>query len=172
MTLTIIICAGAIISGLQPGDPWPEVADSALIEALDTLDLIPEQLDFDRHWATSVHLPDSTVLRAIQHVEELPVILEEQLDLLTDYSLLSSESENRDGLMTLIEILEQADSTISAELLELGSGKVDTLMAAIPSIWLNEDSPLEWDSVLEGWGLPQFTDVEMDMDTLTLLFER
>ncbi len=172
MTLTIIICAGAVISGLQPGDPWPEVADSALTEALDTLDLIPEQLDFDRHWATRVHLPDSTVIRAIQNVEELPVILEEQLDLLTDYRLMSSESENREGLLTLIEILEKADSTISAELLELGSGTVDTLMSAIPSIWLNEESPLEWNSVLEGWGLPQFEDTEMDMDTLASLFKR
>ncbi|MCK4504482.1 MAG: HEAT repeat domain-containing protein [Candidatus Aegiribacteria sp.] len=172
MTLTIIICAGAIISGLQPGDHWPEIADSALAEALDTLDLIPEQLDFDRHWVTSVHLPDSTVLRAIQHVEELPVILEEQLDMLTDYRLLSSDSENRDGLMTLIEILEKADSTISAELLELGPATLDTLMAAIPSIWLNEESPLEWDSVLEGWGFSKFEDTEIDADTLASLFER
>lgn len=172
MTLTIIICSGTIIAGLQPGDPWPEVADSALVEALDTLDLVPEQLDFYRHWATSVRIPDSTVIRAIEHVEELPVILEEQLDLLIDYSLLSSESENREGLLTLIEILEKADSTISAELLELGSGTVDTLMAAIPSIWLNEESPLEWDSVLEDWGLPQFEETEMDADTLASLFEK
>ena len=172
MTLIIIICAGAIVSGLQPGDPWPEVADSALAAALDTLDLIPEQLDFDRHWATSVHLPDSTVIRAIQHIEELPVILKEQLDLLEDYTLLSPEFENREGLLTLIEILEQADSTISAELIGLGSGLVDTLMAAVPSIWLNEESPLEWDSVLEDWGLPRFEETEMEMDTLASLFER
>ncbi len=172
MTLAIIICATAVISGLQPGDLWPEVAEKALVEALDTLDLIPEQLDFNRHWVTGVHLADSTVLRAIQHVEELPVIMEEQLDLLADYRLLSSDSENRDGLLTLIEILEHADSTISVQLLELGTGTTDTLIAAIPSIWLSEDNPLEWNSVLEGWGLPRFEETEMEMDTLALLFEK
>ena len=172
MTLAILICASAVISGLQPGDPWPEAADSALAEAMDTLDLIPEQLDFNRHWVTGVHLADSTVIRAIQHVEELPVILEEQLNLLTDYRLLSSETENREGLLTLIEILEHADSIITAELLLLGTGTADTLMAAIPSVWLSENNPLEWNSVLEGWGLPSFEETEMEMDALALLFEK
>lgn len=172
MIFSGIVLSVALMGGLQPGDPWPSVADSALVEALDTLDLVPRQLDFNRHWVRGVHLADSTVLRAIQHVEDIPVILRERLDLLTDYSLLPTGCRGMEGLVELIELLQYSDSMITAEMEDMGQPALDSLISAIPAVWLNEDSPLDWDSVLSDWGLCGIDIEEMPMDTLASLFER
>ncbi len=87
MTVVLTLISAVLFGGFQPGDSWPPEADSAMALAMDTLNLAREQLDFNRHWALGVHLADSTVLRAIQHVEEIPLILEEHLEMLTDYRL-------------------------------------------------------------------------------------
>lgn len=160
------------VSGMQPGDPWSPELDSALVMALDTLNLSREQLDFDRHWATGVHLADSTVLRAIQHVEDIPVILEEQLNLLTDYRLLESNETGRENLSVILDLLEEADSAIRTEMDNLGKEAVDSLINAVPAVWLNENDPLEWDSVIESWSMEPFPDGEIEMDTLAALFEK
>jgi hypothetical protein len=171
MTVILTIVSLLSISGLQPGDPWPAGADSAMITALDTLELTREQLDFDRHWATGVHLADSTVLRAIQNVEELPLILGEHLDRLTDYGTIIPGYESRDALPTIIGLLEEADSLISENLNTMSQGTLDSLVTVIPSVWMNENDPLDWSSFMESFGLEPLADVDMDMDSLASLFE-
>ncbi|MCK4806100.1 MAG: HEAT repeat domain-containing protein [Candidatus Aegiribacteria sp.] len=172
MTIVIMLVSAALTSGLQPGDPWPSEADSAMALAMDTLNLTREQLDFDRHWATGVHLADSTVLRAIQHVEEIPVILKEYLDMLTDYRLSESDETGREGLPVIIDLLQEADSMVQQGMDNLGRDTVDSLIAVIPALWLNENDPLDWDSFIESWNIEPFPDGDMEMDTLASLFER
>ncbi len=172
MTIIVLIISTLTISGMQPGDPWPPEADSAMMLAMDTLNLTREQLDFDRHWATGVHLADSTVLRAIQHVEEIPVILEEHLNGLTDYRLLEADDTGREGLTVIIGLLQEADSMVQQGLDSMGRERVDSLVNVIPAIWLNENDPLEWDSVIESWNIESYPGGDMEMDTLAALFER
>jgi len=71
MLLTITV----LVSGLFPGGELPAPVDSALTASLDSIGISREQLDFDRHWATSVGLLDSTVLSGVQNIEQLPVIM-------------------------------------------------------------------------------------------------
>jgi len=172
MTAVFFMISAVTISGIQPGDPWPAEADSAMILALDTLNLTREQLDFDRNWATEVHLADTTVIRAIQHVEEIPVILDGYLNELIDYRLLESDEAGREGLTRILGLLKKADSLITSRMDSLGQGAIDSLIAAIPAVWLNESDPLEWNSVIESWNMQPLPETEMEMDTLTALFER
>ncbi|MCD4701680.1 MAG: HEAT repeat domain-containing protein, partial [Candidatus Aegiribacteria sp.] len=140
--------------------------------AMDTLNLEREQLDFNRHWATGVHLADSTVLRAIQNVEEIPDILEEHLDMLTDYRLLESYETGREGLAVIIGLLQEADFMIQEGIDSMGRGTVDSLISVIPATWLNENDPLDWDSVIGSWNIEPFPEGDMEMETLAALFER
>jgi len=172
MTAVLMMIPAILISGMQPGELWPPEIDSAMALALDTLDMTRNQLDFDRHWATGVHLADPTVIRAIQHIEEIPVILEEQLIKLVDYRALESGEADREWLVTIMNLLEEADSTIQAELESLGSGMVDSLFAVIPAVWLHENDPLDWDAVVENWDMEPVSHSNMEMDTLAALFER
>ncbi|MCK5115993.1 MAG: HEAT repeat domain-containing protein [Candidatus Aegiribacteria sp.] len=172
MTVVLMLISTVLASGLQPGDQWPPEADSAMALAMDTLNLTREQLDFDRHWATGVHLADSTVLRAIQHVEEIPLILEERLGMLTDYRLSESDNTGREALPEILSLLEEADSLIQNQLQSMGRGTVDSLTSVIPVIWLNEDDPLEWDTIIESWNMEPLPDGDMEMDSLAALFER
>jgi len=162
------------VSALQPWEPLPPEVDSAMTEALDTLGIVREQLDFDRHWATGVHLADPTVIRAIQHIEQLPSILEESLAAIPDYSSLEPPRDGGEGLVPLLDMLIRADSAYAAALQSVSSGVVDSLAAAIPSIWINEESPLDWQEEMESRGLnwPLDEEMEMEMDTLASLFER
>ena len=172
MTAVLMMIPVIFISGMQPGEPWPAEIDSAMVLALDTLDMTRDQLDFDRHWATGVHLADSTVIRAIQHIEEIPVILEEQLNMLVDYRSLEPGEANREWLVHIVDLLEETDSTIQAELDRLGRGTVDSLFAVIPAVWLHENDPLEWDDVIERLDMEPVPHNNMEIDTLAALFER
>ncbi len=167
MLISVVLTAG-----LQPGEQWPPEADSAMALAMDTLNLAREQLDFNRHWATRVHLADSTVLRAIQHVEEIPLILEERLGMLTDYRICESDNTGREALTAILSLLEEADSLMLDMLESMGQETVDSLITVIPVVWLNENDPLDWDSVVEGWGIEFSPDDDMEMDTLAALFQR
>ncbi len=171
MTAVILMITSLMTGGMQPGDSWPAEADSAMTHAMDTLGLMREQLDFDRHWATGVHLADSTVLRAIQHVEEIPLILEEQLERLTDYRSIDPDETGRYGLTAILSILQHADSLIQTSLDVMGQARVDSLISIIPAVWLNEMDPLDWDAVVESWGSDLIRFEDMRMDSLAALFE-
>lgn len=160
-----------MISSLQPGDPWPGDLDTAFREALDSISITREQLDFDRHWASSVRLADSTVLMGIRRIESLPLILEESLEGLTDYRSLEPLPEGLQALHAAVTILEEADSELRGMLEGMPPGRVDSLVSAVPSLWISEEDPLDWGETLEGWGIAPVEGEEMDMETLALLLE-
>lgn len=168
----LLVAAATLLSGLQPGDPWPEDLDPAFRQALDSVSITREQLDFDRHWATSVHLADSTVIEAIQNVESLPVILEQALRDIPDYRYLEPSTRGLEALPVLVHVLEEADVELEAMLLFTPPGRIDSLISVLPSLWLSEEDPLEWDSVMEAWGITPVEGEEMEMDTLAALLER
>jgi len=160
-----------MILGLQPGDPWPGDLDAAFQEALDSICIYREQLDFDRHWATSVHMADSSVLMGIQRIESLPLILEESLGVLTDYRSLESRQEGLQALHVAVTLLEEADSELREMLEGMPPGRVDSLVSAVPTLWMSEEDPLDWGGTLAGWGIAAVEGEEMDLDTLALLLE-
>jgi hypothetical protein len=166
-----VLISAALLSGLQPGDPWPAVLGPAFSSALDSISISRDQLDFDRHWATSVHLADSTVITAIQNIESLPLILEDALNGITSYGTVGTHPGGMSALPDLLNMLEEADSSIARSLESMSRGRVDSLMTAVPSIWLSEDDPVDWDSVLAGWGIQAVQGGEMDMDSLAALLE-
>ncbi|MBN2609244.1 MAG: HEAT repeat domain-containing protein [Candidatus Fermentibacteraceae bacterium] len=170
MTYTGILIA-ALLGGLQPGDPWPAALDPAFSSALDSISIARGQLDFDRHWATSVHLADSTVILAIQSIESLPVILENRLETLVDYRSLEPEDQGMSALHSAVMVLEDADSLLCERLDGMSPSMADSLMTVVPSLWLSENDPVDWDSVLEGWGLSPVEGEQMEMDTLAVLLE-
>ncbi len=167
-----MLVSAVLASGLQPWDPWPPQADSAMLLALDTLYLDREQLDFDRHWVTGIHLADSTVIRAIQHVEEIPLILQEYLESLTDYRYSEPDIMGGEALVEIISLLEEADSLMRHRIECMGQGTVDSLIAVIPLIWLAENDPLDWDTIIGSWGIEPLPDSDMEMDTLAALLEQ
>ena len=173
MTATAVLFTVLTVAGLQPWEPLPAAVDSAMVEALDTLGIVREQMDFDRHWATGVHLADTTVIRAIQHVEQLPLILVESLDRIPDFAAVEPSGDGRDGLVPLVRMLTTADSAYAEALRSIGAETVDSLAAAIPSVWLNEESPVDWQEEILRLGLtwPLDENEEMEMETLAELFE-
>ena len=167
----MLICLTAVLSGLLPGDEMPSAFDSAMAAALDSIDIEREQLDFDRHWATSVCMLDSTVLEAIQHVEALPVLLAGRLDEVSP--LLERPEPERRRLGELLRLLEGVSAGYDAAIAEAG-GKADTLLLVLASLWADEDNPGasgEWGAVLATRGLDVPEEIEIPFDSLSILLE-
>lgn len=171
MTSIGILTTLFVLGGLQPGDPWPQALDSAFTSALDSIDIVREQLDFDRHWATSVRLANPVVITAIQQIEAVPLILEDMLEGLTDYRDTRGDG-GMGALNDVVELLERTDSLVFRQLEAMHPAGVDSLMAVVPAIWLSGDDPDEWETVLEGWGISPPDCGELEMDTLAALLER
>lgn len=170
MTSICVLTTLMTLAGLQPGDPWPETLDSAFTSALDSIDIVREQLDFDRHWATSVRLANPVVITAIQQIEAVPLILEDMLEELTDYRLTGGNG-GMEALNDAVELLERTDSLVLRQLEDMPPSRMDSLMAVVPAIWLSENDPVEWETILEGWDISPPDCGEMEMDTLAELLE-
>ncbi|MBD3279024.1 MAG: hypothetical protein GF388_12050, partial [Candidatus Aegiribacteria sp.] len=164
------LAAMILLAGLQPGRQLPEDFDSAMTAALDSLDINRNQLDFDKHWVTGVALADSTVIDAIQHVEELPLILENEILQLEDYASLNGYGNGLHALEDLVEMLETLKLDAEGRMTDMGPGRSDSLAALIPQIWIHEDDPLDWDSILSQWDVPE-PEEEMEMDSLAKLMD-
>ena len=160
-----------LLSGLQPGEPWPDGLGPALTAALDSAGITREQLDFDRHWATGVHLADPTVIEAIQGIETLPEILAQRLDAITDYGGLAGEDMGIEALLRVVRIMERADSSMAEQIGRIPEGRIDSLLTVVPALWLSEDDPMDWEAVVRSRGFSPVDGEEMDMDTLALLLE-
>lgn len=148
----------------------PASFDSALSEALDSLAITAEQLDFDRHWATGVAMPDSTVLRALQGVLEIPLILE------THVAALPSPPSGgaREPLDSLVALLARADSAYALAI-ERSGGLADSLAAVLSHLWADEDNPGpqgEWGAVYTFRGLQPPPEHHPELDTLVEMMER
>ena len=145
--LCMVLTASAT-DGFQPGSGLPLGLDSALTVALDTLDLTVEQLDFDRHWATGVNFADSTVVRALQNLMDIPFILEEYLSDALLFCETELEDDKTDPLVRIIEILEATELSYQESITNIPTDSLNMLLLVVPQIWLSEDNPLDWEEYL------------------------
>ena len=167
-----MILSAAPTEGFQPGNGMPAGFDSALAEALDTLNLTPAQLDFDRHWATGVHFADSTVIRAIQNLMDIPLILEEYLAETAAFGETETDEENKEPFSRIIEILEEAELLYQENLSRIPQDTLNMLLAVIPDIWLSKENTLDWEEYLTEFGIVFPDTFEQNEDEAVQLFEK
>src|SRR5512137_777386 len=106
--------------GLPPG------AESLLAAALDSLRITPEQMNFDRNWAPSCALMDSTVLVTLQDVFALPRVLSERVALAS--SQLTEPGRIHSGLSELRSLLQSIDEGYYNAIAGIGQGCTDSLL--------------------------------------------
>ncbi|MBD3369097.1 hypothetical protein GF402_01885 [Candidatus Fermentibacteria bacterium] len=160
----------SIVLALTPIDDLPVGFDSALSAAVDSMGIEVDQLDFDRHWATGVAMPDSTVLRALQGVMEIPDILRARIEALPATPAVSMTQP----LDSLVALLGQADSTYARAVQETG-GLADSLTAVLSHLWSDEDNPGPqggWGAVHASRGLDPPPEYHPELDTLVRMMER
>ena len=147
------------------------VLDAASL-AFDSADMTPVEMNFDRNWATSVKLADSTVVRCIQDVWALPLVADSVFNLADSYafppvpggvdSLVCLFSEYRGLYMNALDSLSAAD----------------TLALMCTGMWAHDDSlgtPGEWGLLYSsrGFEIPVSEDaIELDLDEYTDLLTR
>jgi hypothetical protein len=169
--MTAALFLSVVLTLPQPG--LPPGAESLLISAMDTLDIIPRQMNFDRNWAPSNALMDSTVLRALQDVFYLPEVLSERVA--SAYSQLTLPESGRPDLSALRSLLLSVDEQYSRAIASAGPGCVDSLLAVMTNLWADTDNPGEWGgwgAVIAGRGGEPIDTLEMDPDTLALLLQK
>jgi len=152
--------------GLPPG------AESLLTSALDTLRMTPRQMNFDRNWAPSCAMMDSTVLRALQDVLYLPQVLFERVALA--HGRLSLPDDPHGSLSDLESLLSGLDAGYAQAISSIGPGCTDSLLAVVTNLWADTDNPGEWGgwgAVVAGRGGQPIDTLTMDPDTLALLLE-
>lgn len=152
--------------GLPPG------ADSLLSAALDTLDLVPEQLAFDRDWAPSISFRDSVAILCLQDVMAIPGVLAGHVAGARE--LLDADTSDA-GLEDLVALVRRAGDDYAGAWSSLTPGERDTLTALGAWLWADSDNPGEWGE----WGAfhrsrgmvppPEF---ESHPDTLALWLEK
>ncbi len=169
MLLTITV----LVSGLFPGGELPAPVDSALTASLDSIGISREQLDFDRHWATSVGLLDSTVLAGLQNIEELPVIMAGYLEQSSGLLLVNHLPMDHplDGLLGML-----ADASVRYETAidETGRERADSLLLVLSMLWADEEHPGdcgEWGAILVSRGLPVPPVFDITADSLLPFLE-
>lgn len=151
----------------------PPGVHSAAEEALLPAGMTPERMNFERNWASSVAMPDSLVLAALDDVWSLPAIAREQFenhrDLLEPPVALGSFPE----LLAFLEEVDQAYRRISED---MGEGLVDSLTLILGSLWASGDSgpPCgEWGAAYSGRGVGSYPgEMELHPESLAALFSR
>ena len=168
MLLTITV----LVSGLFPGEELPAPVDSALTASLDSIGISREQLDFDRHWATSVGLLDSTVLSGVQNIEQLPVIMAGYIE--RSYPLLDDQPPVDLPLDGLLEMLADASARYETAMDDAGRDRTDSLLLVLSMLWADEEHPGdcgEWGAILVSRGLPVPPVFDIPADSLLPLLE-
>jgi hypothetical protein len=149
----------------------PEVkaaAESALAAAGMTM----QSMNFQRHWSSSVAMPDSLVLAVLEDVWLLPETAMEHLE--SRRALLSPIPGG--GFGELLEVLENTDSEYAALVEGMGTGLADSLTLVLSYLWADGDSLLpgmEWGGcyTVRGMDIPwEYT--EIHPESLSVLLER
>lgn len=156
-----------------PSQELPDPVDSCLVQALDTLELEPAQMDFDRDWASGVLFADSTVVYALQHILAAPGILcnfqaEAKMLLEIEAPPHFRKIEN------LISLLTVADSTYALSISAVPEDKLDTLLALAAIMWADSDEPGssgEWGNLQRSRGLFVPEEFEFDSDSVCSLLK-
>lgn len=148
------------------------VMDAASV-ALDSAGITPDEMNFDRNWATSVQLADSTVVRCIQDVWALPEVADSVYLRAIDLSVIDPVAG---GVDSLISVLLQTKISYMSVLDTLACA--DSLALLCTGMWAASDSagtPGEWGILYSSRG---FTvpfaedDIELDLDEYTDLLVR
>ncbi len=160
-------------SGL-PAIELPAEVDSALAQALDTLGLVPAQMNFDRSWAPSVVLPDSTAILCLQDISAIPGVLSEHVARAS--ALLGATEQYEDGAFRdLVSLVDSREEAYRAAYSTLEPASADTLAGIAAWLWADSDNPGpwgEWGAFHESRGLTPPAEFEGDPDTLALWLER
>ncbi|MBN1433676.1 HEAT repeat domain-containing protein [Candidatus Fermentibacterales bacterium] len=167
-SLCLGLCA---VAAAMPSPGLPGPADSLLALALDTLDLVPAQMDFDRHWATGVHLADDTVLLALEEIMAAPSIL---TAVSQRWSAVARVGPVEADLVSILRLLEIADSAYEEAMGSLRPGQRDSLTALCAVLWSDSDEPGEggeWGALHSAWGLEAPDSWEFDEDSVVSLLE-
>ncbi|MCD4707952.1 MAG: hypothetical protein K8S62_09465, partial [Candidatus Sabulitectum sp.] len=144
---TLIITFSLLLTSLVPSP----VMDAASV-ALDSADMTPEEMNFDRHWATGVRLADSTVVRCIQDVWALPEVADSVYLRAVD---LSSAGPVDGGVDSLISVLLGVKFSYTSVLDTLSCA--DSLALLCTGMWARDDSvgtPGEWGILYSSRGFP------------------
>ena len=148
------------------------VMDAASV-ALDSAGMTPEGMNFDRNWATSVKLADSTVLGCIQDVWALPDVADSVHLRAVE---LGAISPVEGGVSSLISALLVTKISYSSALDTLVCA--DSLALLCTGMWAHDDSvgtPGEWGLLFSSRGFPipfSEDDTEIELDVYTELLTR
>jgi len=124
----------------------PEVTNAAE-EALLPLGMTPESMNFERHWSTTVAMPDSLVLSVLSDVWLLPAVA---FDLLESRRACTLAPGPGGGFDELLEFLRAENLRFEAVAEGLGAELVDSLSLVLGSLWAETDTVLpgmEWGAV-------------------------
>ena len=141
--------------------------------ALDSAGMTVEEMNFDRHWATSVKLADSTVVRCIQDVWALPEVADSVHGRAVDLSLIEPLEG---GVDSLLSVLLQVKISYNSMLDTLACA--DSLALLCTGMWADDDSvgtPGEWGLLYSsrGYSVPiDEDDIELDLEEYTDLLTR
>lgn len=151
----------------------PGPVQSAASQALEQSQMTPEEMNFDRHWATGVKLADSTVVRCIQDVWALPVVAD---SVLSESFTLCRTEVLPGGIDSLFSLMEQLELSYLTALDSLTCA--DSLALACGGMWAVSDSagtPGEYGLIYSSRmsEIPiQQEDFEVELDEYTILLTR
>ena len=151
----------------------PGPVQSAASRALEQVQMTPEEMNFDRHWATGVKLADSTVVRCIQDVWALPDVADSILSV--SFTLCRTDALPG-GIDSILAVMEQLEVSYLTAIDSLTCA--DSLALACGGMWARNDSagtPGEWGLIYSSRGcdIPiQQEDFELELDAYTILLTR
>ena len=140
--------------------------------ALDSVGMTPEEMNFDRHWATRVMLADSTVVRCIQDVWALPEVADSVYLRAREFSFSPVDG----GVDSLISVLLETRLSCLSILDTLSCA--DSLALLCTGMWADNDSsgtPGEWGILYSSRSIPvpiSEDDIELDLEEYTDLLTR
>jgi hypothetical protein len=140
-----------------------QVCDAAR-EALLPLGMTPEDMNFDRHWATGVKLADSTVVRCVQDVWALPHVADSIYFAAMDMASFQPLPGGMDSILTLMGGLRESYLTAIDSLTA-----ADSLALLCSAMWFPEEAP-EWGLIYSSRGaaVPLEEDsLDLDLDAFT-----
>lgn len=150
----------------------PEVTTAAE-QALLPLGMTPSAMNFERHWSTSVGMPDSLVLSVLADVWLLPVVAFDRMEECRAYVHPSGPGGGFDELLDFLRAENQRYGSVA---LGLGTALADSLSLVLGSLWSETDTfppGMEWGAVFScrGRAVP-WEYSEMHPESLSMLLQK
>ncbi|MFO7627113.1 MAG: HEAT repeat domain-containing protein [Candidatus Fermentibacteraceae bacterium] len=150
----------------------PEVTTAAE-QALLPLGMTPSTMNFERHWSTTVAMPDSLVLSVLADVWLLPVVAFDRMDECRAYTQPSGPGGGFDELLEFLRAENRRFETVAEG---LGAELADSLSLVLGSLWAETDTVLpdmEWGAVFScrGRAVP-WEYSEMHPESLSALLQK